>query len=451
MIATAPVRVTGRVDALGRLIEADPRLAALQRAAGGELDDVLAVPALAAVAHMAQTLQTPVARTVIAAEGDRVVQLHVAASPTQGSVAMVIEGWTSLARSADAFGVSAAPQTIDWLITTDMTLRIARIAGADAPRSWVGQRLDTLVELLPNDEDEMPMLAGLSMRQGFARQHVRLRADRDEEAPAAELAALPYFDAAGQFVGWRGRIRAQPSEATAPVVPVAAASTPTHAPAIATVAQSLQPALNAIITDAEAMAQQSDGPLSERYIDYANDIAAASRHLLGLIDDVRDAEAVDAPDFVPDIDLIDAADVARRAARLLAVRADADKVRIDPPADDESMMVRADFRRVMQVMLNLVGNALRYSPPGATIWLRCEQQADLVSIVVADQGKGIAADQQHRIFERHYRVDPSEPGGSGLGLYISRRLARAMGGDITVDSAPGQGARFILTLPLAEV
>jgi len=66
---------------------------------------------------------------------------------------------------------------------------------------------------------------------------------------------------------------------------------------------------------------------------------------------------------------------------------------------------------------------------------------------VCDQGRGIKADDHERIFGKFERVDPSEPGTTGLGLFISRQLARAMGGDITVDSAPGMGARFILTLP----
>ena len=70
-------------------------------------------------------------------------------------------------------------------------------------------------------------------------------------------------------------------------------------------------------------------------------------------------------------------------------------------------------------------------------------------MIVADQGKGIAVADQERIFGKFERVDAAEPGGSGLGLFISRRLARAMGGDLTVDSAPGQGARFALTLPTA--
>ena len=99
------------------------------------------------------------------------------------------------------------------------------------------------------------------------------------------------------------------------------------------------------------------------------------------------------------------------------------------------------------VVKNLVDNAIRYTPEGGQVWLRVEREGDLVAIVVADQGKGIAPDDQERIFGKFERVDPSEPGGTGLGLYIARRLARAMGGDIAVDSAPGQGARFTFTLP----
>jgi signal transduction histidine kinase len=84
------------------------------------------------------------------------------------------------------------------------------------------------------------------------------------------------------------------------------------------------------------------------------------------------------------------------------------------------------------------------------VWIRCERSAGFVAVIVADQGKGISDADQSRIFDKFERVDPTEPGGTGLGLYIARRLARAMGGDIAVDSAPGQGARFVLTLPAAN-
>jgi signal transduction histidine kinase len=112
------------------------------------------------------------------------------------------------------------------------------------------------------------------------------------------------------------------------------------------------------------------------------------------------------------------------------------------------LLARGEFRRVLQILVNLIGNAVRYSPEGSMVWIRTEVEEDLAVIIVADQGQGIAVQDQDRIFEKFERVDPSEPGGSGLGLYISRRLARAMGGDITVDSAPGFGARFALMLPI---
>ena len=101
----------------------------------------------------------------------------------------------------------------------------------------------------------------------------------------------------------------------------------------------------------------------------------------------------------------------------------------------------------MQILVNLIGNAVRYSPRGGTVWVTVQRDSGRVATIVADQGKGIAAEDQARIFEKFERVDPGEPGGSGLGLYIARRLARAMGGDLTVDSAPGEGARFVFTLP----
>jgi signal transduction histidine kinase len=189
------------------------------------------------------------------------------------------------------------------------------------------------------------------------------------------------------------------------------------------------------------------GPLRRDYAGYASDIAAAGRHLLALVDDLVDLQGIERPDFRPDTDEIDLADLARRAAGLLAVRAAERNVRIDRPAEGDRLPATGEFKRVLQILVNLIGNALRYSPDGGMVWIRIEREEDLACVIVADMGKGIAAEDQARIFEKFERVDPSEPGGTGLGLYIARRLARAMGGDISVDSAPGQGARFTLTLP----
>ena len=105
---------------------------------------------------------------------------------------------------------------------------------------------------------------------------------------------------------------------------------------------------------------------------------------------------------------------------------------------------------MLQILLNLVGNAIRYSPDDSQVWIRLDRIGSRALITVADQGHGLGEDQQERIFEKFERLGRSGDGGSGLGLYISRRIARAMDGDLTVESAPGQGARFTLSVPAAE-
>jgi signal transduction histidine kinase len=101
---------------------------------------------------------------------------------------------------------------------------------------------------------------------------------------------------------------------------------------------------------------------------------------------------------------------------------------------------------VIQVLVNLIGNAVRHSPPDGTVTLQFDRTAGIASVIVSDEGPGIAPADQQRIFERFERANADE-GGTGLGLAISRRLARAMGGDISLESAPELGARFTLTLP----
>jgi signal transduction histidine kinase len=202
-----------------------------------------------------------------------------------------------------------------------------------------------------------------------------------------------------------------------------------------------------IIANAETIRTQLAGPLANEYSNYAADIAAAGEHLLALLDDLVALEVVEDDQFTTAPDHIDLADLARRAAGILGVRARERGIIVDAPKPDETAPAIGEFRRVLQILLNLLGNAIRYSPEGSEVWLRVEQVGDRAQVVVADQGQGLSKSDQARLFDKFERLGRSGDGGSGLGLYISRRLARAMGGDLTVDSAPGQGARFTLDLP----
>jgi signal transduction histidine kinase len=218
------------------------------------------------------------------------------------------------------------------------------------------------------------------------------------------------------------------------------------------VGQDLAPVLKQpiarIIANAETIRTRLAGPLPDAYADYAGEIASAGTLLLGLLEDMADLEVVESDSFVTMPDPIDLSEVARQAAGILGVRAREKGISIEAPAPEWTLPALAEFRRVLQVLLNLIGNAIRYSPENSRIVIRLETVGERARVIVSDQGPGIGEQDQARIFEKFERLGRSGDGGSGLGLYISRSLARAMGGDLTVHSAPGWGASFILEVPL---
>lgn len=448
--------VSGRLDAEGRLIEADPPLAALQAQAGGSDGGVLAVPQIAALARLAQRLGITISRAAVAASGEEDLDLWVRAEPEGREVTLAITGWTlrparpaapSPLRERESDFLRAAA---DWTWETDDTLRVTVLspgAGAaigSAPSLYVGKQLTRLFRFLEDADGGLPILTALAEHRSFEEQAAELRGGRKGRF---RLSGVPLIDGGGNFAGFRGAAVAETGEA----VPDEAHETETAREGSAfgeRLDQALRGPLAHIIDNAERLRAQPEGPLRRDYAGYADDIASAGRHLLALVDDLVDLQAVERPDFRPDAEPIDLADLARRAAGLLAVRAADRGVTIDAPGADELLPATGDFTRTLQILMNLIANAVRYTPEGGEVWVRCEQESDLAALIVADQGKGIAPEDQERIFDKFERVDPTEPGGTGLGLYIARRLARAMGGDISVDSAPGQGARFTFTLPL---
>lgn len=445
-----------RLDRDGALIDADTRLLALNQRAGGAIGQPLAVPQLATIVRLAGRLGIGISRTVMAADGDDDLELMVRAEPDGEGVRLEVGGWhvqrgwraptLDADRDRDFLRADA-----DWLWETDAALRIVHLSSQAAfrhgfdPASLLGQPLTRLFALADNGEGAFPILAAVAAQSRFEGQEARLRLTGEPVL----LAATPRIDPTGRFAGFAGAARiVAPEEAPVEEAPGADGSAATLPPQFgARLDRALRGPLARIIANADSIAAQFEGPLSPDYVDYASDIANAGRHLLTLIEDLVDLQAIERPDFAVTLEAVDLADLARRAAGLLSVRAAEAQVRIDRPDADELLPATGDFHRVLQILVNLIGNAVRYSPPGGMVWLRVERDGDCACVIVADQGKGIPIEDQERIFSKFERLDPTEPGGSGLGLYIARALARSMEGDILVDSAPGQGARFVLTLP----
>lgn len=456
MSAAPASTVNGRLDSDGRLIAADPRLAALHEHAGGSPGGVLAVPQIATLARLARRLGITVARPAIAADGEQDLDLWVRAEPEGTGVSLEISGWTvrPAAKSSGAPGQEREADFLragaDWTWETDETLALTQLSPSAAPAigrspgDLIGRRMVHLFRFREGSDGALPILLALAEQGRFDGQ-VAETASGDRYV----LSGVPLIDGMGRFAGFRGSAvlaKADTSFSAAPSPGDTFAEPDAFGERLD---QALRTPLNHIVAAAELLRAQSEGPLRREYTAYAADIASAGRHLLAMVDDLVDLQAIERPDFTPEVDVIDLADTARRAAGLLSVRAAERGVRIDKPSDDDALPARGEFKRVLQILMNLVVNAIRYSPEGGMIWIRPERLGDTAALTVADLGKGIDPEDHERVFEKFERVDLSEPGGTGLGLYIARRLARAMGGDLVVDSGPGQGARFTLTLPAA--
>ena len=433
------------LDAEGRLVSADPAIMTLNDQAGGMPGALLAVPQLAGVARLARRLGILVSRGVTVADGDTDLDLWVRAQPDADGVRMAVSGWREVRLRAVIERPSATivePGDLHW--ETDASLRLtfvsidaARRHGLDA-LSLLGQPLTGLFALDAASDGALPILEAVARRRPLHEQRARLAGGQVAVLLDADVRRNP----AGEFAGLHGVARLAPTSIAEPAAAPAISSSFTEG-----LDKALRSPLARIIAHADTIHAEAEGPVQRDYVDYASDIANAGRHLLGLVDDLVDLQAVERPDFALTPEPIDLADVARRAAGLLSVRAGNAGVAIARPLPDLSVPAAGDFRRALQIMVNLIGNAVRYSPEGGVVSVTATRAGGIAEAVVADQGKGIAAADQRRIFEKFERVDPSEAGGNGLGLYIARRLARAMGGDLTVESAPGEGARFTVTLP----
>lgn len=124
------------------------------------------------------------------------------------------------------------------------------------------------------------------------------------------------------------------------------------------------------------------------------------------------------------------------------------RVEIRVEGGERPVTLHTDPSRLAQILVNLLSNAIRHSPPGEIIVVRCEEGVDEAHLNVIDRGHGIAQEDQQRIFEPYVRVDPESGLGSGLGLPVSKRLAELLGGRLSVSSNLGSGATFTLSLPL---
>lgn len=451
--------VTARLDGCDRIRAADDLILRLQAAAGGEADGRIAIPQIAAVARLARRLDILIARPLLIGGQDYDIRLWIRAKPVGDGVDLEFSEWqesphadgdaTAAQRAAQ---ISLAPDGVEW--RTDGQMRFLYL-GADVEIAAPG---DEFFDAFSSGGNGPDRLAGeISARRAFFGLTVRLARD----SRRVRLSGHPLFDVDGAFLGYRGKISfCQEGETVAggvapPTTTGEGEDMPLEGGDVVLpdfgrrLDLALRQPLGRIIANAETIKGQMEGPLRTDYTAYAADIADAGRHLMELVDDLADLQAIDRPGFHVANEDIDLADLARRAAGLLGMKAADKRIRVEMPVAEVKVPAMGEFRRALQIIVNLLTNAIRYSPEGSDVRIETEQAGDWAVLTVADQGRGIAPEDREKVFDKFERLGRSDVAGSGLGLYISRRLARAMKGDIIIQDAPDQGARFLLRLPVA--
>jgi len=222
---------------------------------------------------------------------------------------------------------------------------------------------------------------------------------------------------------------------------------------LASMSHELRTPLQAALGFAQLVRSGVYGKVNDQQSEVLGRVERSQTHLSRLIDDILDFARLEAGRVRIEAKPVAVADVIADLAPLVEPQAAKKNVELSllPPA--AGLMVMADRQRLQQILVNLVGNAIKFTPENGMIRVAAQKDTTMASVFIQDTGKGIPADRLQSIFEPFVQVDDSltrTASGAGLGLAISRDLARAMGGDLTVDSELGKGSLFTISLPLAS-
>jgi signal transduction histidine kinase len=234
---------------------------------------------------------------------------------------------------------------------------------------------------------------------------------------------------------------------------------------LAAMSHELRTPLNAVIGFSQVLANKTYGELNERQLQYLTTILSGGRHLRRLVDDLLDLAKVDAGRLTLDRSSVTIAKELHEVVGVVQALASEKNITLSAEVEDELPTISADRQRIQQVIYNLLSNAIKFTDSGGCVKITADAAVNgaagsasapgALRIVVADNGIGIKAEDQARIFEVFEQVDSSlgrQHGGTGLGLALSRRLVELHGGTIGVTSegVKGRGSVFTVCLPITD-
>ncbi len=274
------------------------------------------------------------------------------------------------------------------------------------------------------------------------------------------ISGNPIHDDTGRFTGYRGTGRditaaVQVEDELRQARDQAEAANRAKSEFLTTMTHELRTPLNAILGFSELIRDQPGKDAAARHTEYAKEIQAGGQHLLTIINDVLDMSKIEAGRYELSDQPVDLGHTLAACCATLRPRATDGQVRLVCAAEPGAATVRADERAIRQVVLNVLDNAVKFTPAGGSVTARVAAvDGGGLAMVVVDTGIGMDATVLHRLFEPFQQADPSIArrfGGTGLGLAISRRLMGLHGGALTIDSTPGQGTTVRISFPPERV
>jgi len=452
----------GLTDDQDHLLTADEPLADLHERCGGAMPGILAIPEILSLVRQGRQMGLRIAREFVAFDGEEMVsgfvRIHPLGEDNGGGCEILIENWQR-APVPDANAAEFAE----------------RLDAIDRASAEVTARLDSqqrvqLLNAFSTDAGQLQEAIHSNPNQAWS-SYVDLVGVAHQQPLHWRLLDGAYCTIPGSARQWRARLLPVGSTTGSPrgfellliaSEPFSAGNLDSEQPAAeerqghaSLVGGSLTPVLRQpiarIIANAETIRSRLAGPLRAEYSEYAGNISSAGKHLSAMLDDLADLEVVEADDFKTASEPVDLADAARRAAGILGVRAQSRQITLVLPDENEDAIAIGEFRRVLQILINLIGNAIAYSPEGSTVEVAVEKRLDqTIDVRISDEGPGVDPAQASKVFDKFERLGRDNDGGSGLGLYISRRLARAMDGELSLNVDVSNGAEFVLTLAQAD-
>jgi hypothetical protein len=219
---------------------------------------------------------------------------------------------------------------------------------------------------------------------------------------------------------------------------------------MAAMSHELRTPLGAIIGYSDLLETEVVGPLTQRQKEHMRRVKVGAWHLLGIIEEILTFSRLDAGRDPVHPELVDACTIVADAVAMVDPQAEQKRLPLRVLVPGHPLEITTDARKLRQILVNLLGNAVKFTDAGE-VELRAWTELGVMYFAVSDSGPGIAPEYLERIFEPFTQVDSSHTrlkGGTGLGLPVSRQLARLLGGELELESAVGQGSRFTLSLPV---